>query len=82
MKRIIAILALAVTPIACGDATSDLPKTNQDVTDRDVDVYRMPDQFPNIAVLCTDEGNGIYSNTRSSGNMMEVVVTDPACEEG
>lgn len=78
--KYLAIAACVLALAACADATSDLPKGNQDIEDRDVDVYRMPDQFPNVAFLCTDQGAGVYANTRTNGNNMEVVVTDPACD--
>ena len=85
MYKVVATLtvtaALALT--ACGDAfykddrgKGDAPVDQ--VEDTEVTVYPNGDGYPNISVICTEKGNGVYSTTREAPPV--VVTNDPECE--
>jgi hypothetical protein len=66
---------------ACSAYQDDRGKGDAPVNqldDTEVTVYPNGDGFPNIAIVCTDSGNGIYTTTRE---VPPVVVTDdPECK--
>lgn len=85
MRRVLGGLALA-TALVLGSACSeyndkrgigDAPADQQ--PDKAVDVYPMPDQFSNVAVLCVGP-NGVYVTTREAAPV--VVKDDKNCTEG
>lgn len=83
LGAIVGALMFASLLGACTDAygkddrgIGDAP-VNQ-LEDREVTVYPNGDRYPNIAVVCTLKGNGIYTTTREVPPV--VVPNDPECE--
>lgn len=45
------------------------------------ETWQNVDKFPNIVAFCIGE-NGVYTNTRTQGDPVDIVVGDPNCTEG
>lgn len=44
-----------------------------------VDVYPMPDEFPNIATLCDGHGHRMYVPTHNKSDVAITVIIDASC---
>ena len=78
MSRVLLAVGVLVALTACGaDARSDLPVKNQSVKSPSVEVYRMPDGFPNITSVCMN-GDRVYAVTRESNS---ITVIEGGCNE-
>lgn len=79
-KRIVlaALFALALT--GCGSdsrGTGDAPA--HQLPKQAVDVYPMPDGFPNVATLCDGHGHRLYVTSHTKTDVPPTVITDASC---
>ena len=78
MSRALLAVGVLVTLTACAaDARSDLPVDKQSVKSPSVEVYRMPDGFPNITSVCMN-GDRVYATTRDYNSITVIV---DGCDE-
>lgn len=79
MKRVLlAAGALCALAVGCtAEALEDAPLGQ--LIGEPVDVIQMPDEFPNIAYLCTPYGDLIYATTRDNGQ--NLIVMEGGCDE-
>lgn len=80
MKKTVSFAVLLLALVGCQSdsrGTGDAPA--HQLSKHPVDVYPMPDGFPNVATLCDGHGHRMYVVTHNKTDVPVTVVTDASC---